>query len=323
MKYNLDPELQPWLAMLPDLDIRDLAGARAIMAGALPPITPPDGVAVEERFVPGPPGGPDVRVLVFSPAAAGPRPAMIYLHGGGFVLGSPEGEWELPALLAAEVGATVVSVDYRLAPEHPFPAAVEDSFAVLEWVVANAVELGVDLQHLGIGGISAGGGLAAATALLSRDRGGPAICFQLLEIPVLDDRLQTPSMQELVDTPLWNRPNAIESWKHYLGLLPEGEPVPSYAAPSRANDLAGLPPAYLSACEHDPLRDEGLAYAQRLVQAGVPTELHLYPGTFHGSGGLVPTASVSRRMRVEVIEAVRRGLTQRSAAAVAQESPAS
>jgi acetyl esterase/lipase len=208
--------------------------------------------------------------------------------------------------VAGEVGAVVVSVDYRLAPEHPFPAGVEDCYAALAWLAAHAAELGVDPARIAVAGQSAGGGLAAATALLARDRGGPALCFQLLEIPELDDRLDTPSMRAFTDTPLWNRPNAVWSWKHYLGASHAGEPS-AYAAPARAKDLAGLPPAYVSTMEFDPLRDEGILYALRLLQAGVPVELHSYPGTFHGSA-LLPGAKVSQRGAREVMEALRHAL---------------
>jgi acetyl esterase/lipase len=141
-------------------------------------------------------------------------------------------------------------------------------------------------------GQSAGGGLAAALSLLARDRGGPSLCFQYLGIPELDDRLETPSMQQFVDTPMWNRPNAVLSWRYYLGHDADGEVSP-YAAPARAADLSGLPPAYVSTMEFDPLRDEGILYALGLLQAGVTVDLHQYPGTFHGSA-MVPTAAVSR-----------------------------
>lgn len=308
MNYNIDPELRPWLAMLPDLDVADLANARAVMADAMPPFEPPAGIGVTSRQVPGRPGDPDVPVLVFSPDGGGDRPALVYMHGGGFVLGSAESDRELPAALAARAGAVVISVDYRLAPENPFPAPVEDCFAALRWVADNAGDLGVDPARIGIGGVSAGAGLAAATALLARDRGGPRLAFQLLDIPELDDRLQTDSMQQFLDTPVWNRANAVASWRYYLGEPAAQAPVPAYAAPARATDLAGLPPAYISTCEFDPLRDEALDYARRLVGHGVPVELHLYPGTFHGSGGLVPTAAISMRMREELLDAARRGL---------------
>jgi acetyl esterase len=325
--HRFDSELQPWISMVPELDMRDLPTARALMESlkvAMPPFVQPENVELETRTVPGPSGAPDVPVLIFSPVWRGEdRPALVYMHGGGFVLGDADGDKELPALLAAEVGAVVVSVDYRLAPEYPFPAAVEDCYAALTWLAGHADQFGIDKARIGIGGVSAGGGLAAGAALMARDQGGPALCFQFLDVPELDDRLETPSMRAFVDTPLWNRPNAVESWRHYLGERTSADEVSPYAAPARAIDLAGLPPAYLTVCEFDPLRDEGIAYAQSLVQHGVPTELHLYPGAFHGSGGLVPTAELSRRMRAELVDATRRGLSAKVVRAENTAVPAS
>ena len=174
------------------------------------------------------------------------------------------------------------------------------------WTAANASELGIDPDRIAIAGQSAGGGLAAATTLLVRDRGGPKLCFQLLEIPELDDRLETPSMRAFTDTPLWNRPNAEWSWHHYLGPAHGGD-VSAYAAPSRAKDLSDLPPAYVSTMEFDPLRDEGILYAMGLLQAGVSVELHSYAGTFHGSSMLGDTEP-SRRNSQEVIGLLKRRL---------------
>jgi acetyl esterase len=162
---------------------------------------------------------------------------------------------------------------------------------------------GVDTKRLAVHGQSAGGGLSAATALLARDRSGPALCFQALGIPELDDRLETPSMTAFTHTPMWARPQAIKSWEYYLG----GQPADQYAAPARAQDLAGLPPTYLATCELDPLRDEGLTYAMRLLAAGVPVEVHNYPGAFHGAQ-LVQGAAVVRRMQDDLVGALRRAL---------------
>jgi acetyl esterase len=216
--------------------------------------------------------------------------------------------FEAPVMrLVDELDIVIVSVDYRLAPEHPFPAPVEDCYAALQWVAKNAGELGIDPERIGIGGESAGGGLTAGTVLMARDRGGPDLCFQLLGIPELDDRLDTESMRDYVDTPLWNRPNAIYSWTAYLGTEPGGDDVSPYAAPARATDLSGLPPAFVTTCQYDPLRDEGIEYARRLAHAGVPTELRQYPATFHGSS-LVEGAAISRRMFADEVEALRRGL---------------
>jgi acetyl esterase len=237
----------------------------------------------------------------------GPVPGIVAIHGGGFMIGSIETEHAGSALMALETGAVVVSVEYRLAPEHPFPAALHDCYAALQHVHTNAAALGIDPERLAVAGVSAGGGLAAATALLARDQGGPPLCFQLLHIPELDDRLETPSMRTFTDSPMWNRPLAVQSWQAYLGPMAEAGEVSPYAAPSRAPDLAGLPPAYISTAESDPLRDEGILYALRLLQSGVSVELHQFPGTFHGSA-LVMAAAISRRAQKENVVVLRRAL---------------
>jgi acetyl esterase/lipase len=235
---------------------------------------------------------------------------MVWIHGGGFVVGDAAMEEAGCLLVADRVGAVLVSVDYRLAPENPFPAGVEDCYAALVWTAKQATELGIDPDRIGVGGESAGGGLAAAVALLARDRGGPALCLQYLGIPELDDRLETPSMRRFVDTPMWNRPNAIRSWAFYLGdgATPGGPDVSPYAAPARAEDLSGLPPAIVSCCEFDPLRDEDLVYAQRLLQAGVSTDLTHYAGTFHGCGLFGLGVEVNRRMQEDKLRLLTRRL---------------
>ena len=311
MGYSYDPELAAVVEVLPALDISDLAAARAQMLQMreqMPAFEPPASLDITKRSIPGPAGDPDVEVTVIRPRGdATDRPGLLWIHGGGFVLGDVEGDMPLAAGLAEGAGAVVVSVEYRLAPEHPFPAPVEDCYAALKWTAENAAELGIDASRLAVGGLSAGGGLAAAVALMARDRGGPALCFQLLDIPEVDDRLSTPSMKQFTDTPLWHHPNAILSWEAYLGPGHNGDTSP-YAAPSRATDLSGLPPAYVVTCEFDPLRDEGIEYAQRLMQAGVPTELHHFPGTFHGSSGAGAGTGISDRMAAERTEALRKAL---------------
>lgn len=307
-----DSELAALVPQLPTvMDFSSPAKVEELRANRLvqfPPAPPRDGVLQEDRNVPGAHGAPPVPIRIYRPAVRAQHPSgcVFEIHGGGFMMGSIAMMDPWCQTVAAELGALVVSVEYRLAPEHPFPAALEDCYAALGWVAEHAPELGVDPARIAIAGQSAGGGLAAGTALLARDRGGPALCFQLLEIPELDDRLDTPSMLAFTDTPLWNRPNAVWSWKHYLGPDHRGEVSP-YAAPARAENLAGLPPAYVSTMEFDPLRDEGILYALRLMQAGVPVELHSFPGTFHGSG-LLPTAEVSKRSAREALDALRRAL---------------
>ena len=191
------------------------------------------------------------------------------------MLGSVDLEHQVCVDLARDLGVVVASVDYRLAPEHPYPAGLEDCYAALRLLSGLP---GVDPARVAVHGQSAGGCLAAGVALLARDRGGPALCFQSLDVPVIDDRLETTSMRSAGPWPMWSPSQAATSWRLYL----DGRPADQYAAPGRAEDLSGLPPAYVVTCELDPLRDEGIDYATRLMTAGVPVELHCWPGTFHG-----------------------------------------
>jgi acetyl esterase len=312
--YQLDPELAEVLPMLPRADCSDLEGARAEMLGGIAAAlesADTTGVDVSEVVAPGPDGAPDVVLRRYRPQGVeGPLPVVYDIHGGGFILGNVDFDHGTNATLARELGAAVFSVEYRLAPENPYPAGLEDAYAGLVHIAKNATELGVDPARIALFGISAGAGLAAGLALLARDRGGPAIAFQYLGIPELDDRLDTPSMRAFTDTPLWNRPNAIVSWDAYLGSgVPGSADVPVYAAPARATaeQLAGLPPAYISVMEFDPLRDEGIDYACALLAAGVSVELHLFPGTFHGSG-MIPHAEVSQREAAEAVAVLRKAL---------------
>ena len=310
----IDPELAAMIDMLPKMDLVDPVAARRafeeILVAIRIEIPGIETLTIEDRAVPGWEGDPDVPVRIYRPLGASATtrvPGILMIHGGGFVIGSVEAEHAGAALTAIGTGAVVVSVEYRLAPEHPYPAALHDCYAALQYLHGDADALGVDRERVALTGASAGGGLAAATALLARDRGGPAVCFQLLQIPELDDRLETASMRTFVDSPMWNRPLAVQSWQAYLGPLYGSDDVPAYAAPARADDLSGLPPAYVSTAENDPLRDEGITYAQRLLQAGVSVELHQFPGTFHGSA-LVTSAAVSKRAQRESASVLRHAL---------------
>jgi acetyl esterase len=316
MAYAFDPELAPLIELLPSPSLDDLAASRAGIDELLRPLNGQvdlTGVVVADHQVPGADGAPDVLVRLYSPegdAPAGGRPALLDIHGGGFVIGSIEMEHGFAAGVARELGAVVAAVEYRLAPEHPFPAGLDDCYAALSWLHAEAGALGIDPDRIAVGGQSAGGGLTAGTVLAARDRGGPPVCFQFLGIPELDHRLETPSMRAFVDTPMWNRPNAVKSWQMYLGPDHDGaagSDVSPYASPAIAADLAGLPPTYITTMEYDPLRDEGILYGLRLLEAGVSVELHSYPGTFHGSA-MFPMAEVSRRAGQELLVALRRGL---------------
>lgn len=295
---TLDPELAGIVEALPEMadSLDDIEGARELLRSFLPagPTPGAELLDISDEDADG------VRVRVYRPRGPGDRPGILYLHGGGFCLGDVELEHGAAVALANAVDAVVVNVEYRLAPEHPYPAGLEDCYAGLRHLAGLD---GVDATRLAVHGQSAGGGLAAATALLARDRGGPALCFQSLGIPELDDRLETPSMRAFTDTPMWSRGQAERSWELYLG----GQQADAYAAPARAGDLAGLPPAYVVTCELDPLRDEGLTYAMRLLAAGVSVELHSFPGTLHGSA-IAQGAAVVARMDHELVGALCRAL---------------
>lgn len=313
MSYTFDPEIAPLLEFMPPVDVTDPAAARAAFTEATAALIADldtTGVHTEDRTVPGLNGAPDVPVRIYRPAgASGPVPGLVYIHGGGFVLGNLNSEHGICINLCRALGIVVVSVDYRLSPETAYPGPMDDCYAALQWTAANAAETGLDAGRLGVGGQSAGGCLAAACALRARDEQGPALCFQLLGIPVLDDRMDSPSMKQFTDTPVWDRSKAELSWKFYLGdsQAPGGADIPAYAAPARADNLAGLPPAYISTMEFDPLRDEGLLYGMRLLQAGVQCEIHNYPGTFHGSSVFAHTAIHQREM-ADTLAVLRRGL---------------
>lgn len=312
MPYNFDPEFAPFLAQVPDLSIENVSVARAAlddMAAQINSNLDLGRVEIVEHTIAGPTNAP-LRVRVYTPKQrAVSVPGLLCIHAGGFVIGSLETEHASLIALCEALGAVIASVDYRLAPEHPYPAGIEDCYTALRWFHSSAESLGVDVERIGVYGLSAGGGLSAALTLLTRDRGGPKLCFQYLGVPELDDRMQTTSMRNFVDTPLWSRVHAELSWKYYLGdqFKSGAADVPAYAAPARATNLSDLPPAYIVAAEFDPLRDENILYALRLLEAGVPTELHVFPGTFHGSQ-MFEHARVSRRQQQETIEVLRRGL---------------
>jgi acetyl esterase len=309
-----DPQLAPYVTSLPAVNLTDIKAAREEMgrlrADAAPAVTLRD-VQWTDHTLDATGSHDPLHVRVYQPSerSVDPTPALLFLHGGGFVMGSVESEHVAAGVLSVALGVVVVSVDYRLAPEHPYPAALEDSYQALRWLHEEAGQLRIDPARIAVVGHSAGGGLAAALAILTRDRGGPLICFQYLGIPELDDRLSTPSSRAFVTTPLWNRPAAKLSWQYYLGDLHGGSEVPITAAPARAksHQLVGLPPAYISAMENDPLRDEDIKYAMSLLEAGVSVELHTFPGTFHGSAQ-IPDAAVSKRDRKEMITCLRAAL---------------
>jgi acetyl esterase/lipase len=242
------------------------------------------GVDIENREVRSIP----VRLYRGGPSRA---PAVIYCHSGAFVLGNLDTDHRQCVEFARRGRCTVISVDYRLAPEDPYPAGFDDAMAVLEWAANNAQELGIDAARLAVAGSSAGASLAALLAQRAADGSSPPIVFQLLHQPVLDDR-PMPSKDEFDATPGFDGPAVTLMWQHYLA----SELVPVGAVPARADDLAGVASALITCSELDPLRDEAVDYALRLMWAGVATELHVFPGTCHGFDSLLPEWETSQRL---------------------------
>jgi acetyl esterase/lipase len=311
-----DPECAAALEIvLPQISkfesVESVAAAREASAGA-PPMTDDilsrDGAFdVSERTVGGPPGDPDITLLIVRPVGAtAPTPVFYHTHGGGMVIGdrrllTPETlDW------AQEFGASLISVEYRLAPETPHPGPVEDCYAGLKWVADNAAELGIDPARIIIMGASAGGGLAAATALLARDRGGPALAAQVLMCPMVDDRNDTPSAVQGAGRGVWDRTANQTGWTALLGDARGGPDVSPYAAPARATDLSGLPPALIDVGSAETFRDEAVAYASAIWRAGGQAELHVFSGGFHGYEALAPQAAVSHDTREARVRWLRR-----------------
>ena len=311
--HLVDPELVAMLDLFPPIELTDetlgqartmIEAMRSQMLAGLPEF--PD-ISVSERFVPGPEGAPDVRVLVYLPTTVqGPLPALLWIHGGGYVMGSADAEDLAVKSIVSAIGCAAVSVDYRLAPETPHPGPVEDCYAALKWLYTHASELGVDPTRIAIGGASAGGGLAAALGLLARDRGEVPLAFQLLIFPMLDDRTVTmadphPYTGEFIWTAQANR----FGWRALLGQEPGGPDISPYAVAARAQSLAGLPPTFISVGALDLFVEEDLEYARRLMRAGVPTELHVYPGAYHGFN-MVADAPVSQAAARDQLAALKR-----------------
>jgi acetyl esterase/lipase len=251
-------------------------------------------IEFEEIVIPGPAAAPDLATLILRPAGStGPLPCIYFLHGSGMVmpgnrtmLGTEHLDW------VADLGVVLVSIDYRVAPENPHPAPVEDCFAGLQWVAAHASDLGVDAGRIILAGVSGGGGLAAATALLNRDRGGTSVAHQVLVCPMLDDREITGSSK--FEGIVWDSASNRAGWTALLGGARGGPDVSQYAAPARAADLSNLPPTYLDTGSSEVFRDEIMDYASRLAQTGTRVELHVWSGAMHGSERLAPDAEVSR-----------------------------
>jgi acetyl esterase/lipase len=298
---NLDPELRPILdtvlELIPGYEAERLGELRAGLHALIEatPLVRPDTVHVEDVAVPGPSGDPDVAMRIYRPdRATDPVAALYWMHGGGMMIGSMDMDDTLLVGAVEKLGIAVVSVEYRLAPEDPDPAPIEDCYAGLVWTAAHASDFGIDGNRIAVGGPSAGGGLAAGTALLARDRGGPQLAFQLLLEPMLDDRSLTPSSTQYDGNTVWDRKANAQGWSSLLGDRFGGDSVSPYAAPARATDLSGLPPTFIDVGEVETFRDECIEYARRLFAAGIPTELHVYPGAFHGFDLMAPDSAIGQ-----------------------------
>ncbi len=308
----LDPQVKTVLDQMASLNgppIQELGvtEARALLESLAAIGGPPAEVAsVEDRTFSGPAG--DVPVRIYRPTDdAGPQPVLVWFHGGGWVLGSIEGSDLTCRNLAAQSGVVIVSVGYRLAPEHPYPSGLDDCYAALVWVTATAGDLGVDPDRVAVGGDSAGGNLAAVVALAARDRGGPAVRFQLLVYPVTDALMSHPSVRDngqgymLTDDSM--------KWFIELYLGERGDPKDPLVSPVYADDLSGLPPALVITAEYDPLRDEGEAYGTRLQQDRVAAKVSRYDGMIHGFFSMGAIVDAARRATAEAADALRGALT--------------
>lgn len=303
------PDLRAPLAEFPQIPFGD--EYLSILRERSPePLLPDPAPRVSEQTIPGPADNPHLRVLIVDPKpGASDRPALLHMHGGGYVLGSPDLSAPVLQRYAQEAGCVIVSVNYRLAPETRFPGSLEDNFAALCWLYDNTDKLGVDPTRIGVGGESAGGGHAAALAIATRDRQGPPVCFQFLVYPMLDDRTGSArEMSPYVGEYVWTAAHNRWGWSSLLGLPAGSTDVPDGAVPSRAVDLSGLPPAFIAVGALDIFVEENSDYASRLVAAGVPADLYLQSGAFHGFISVAPAAESSKRFKARLYDALQRGL---------------
>ncbi|WDS36953.1 alpha/beta hydrolase [Pseudoxanthomonas sp.] len=316
---RLDPEILPVVKMVPVIDMADIPAARAALHAMYasvgsPPLNP--AISREDHLVPGWESDPEVQLRVFRPIDASETlPCLYWIQGGGYVLTAPDLDDQWCETIANDLRCSVVSVGWRRAPEHPFPAASNDCYAGFAWTMRNAEALAIDPGRVVIGGASSGGGAAAALALRIRDVGEFSVAHQLLVYPMLDDTNSSPSSHRITDPELWNRQSNELAWRAYLGSSYGSSDISPYAAPTRASDLARLPPATILTGELDLFVDENIAYAQRLLHAGVEMELHVYPAAHHGFDRHNPGAGLSRRFFGDRDAALRRAMWKQRAQA--------
>lgn len=295
----------------------ELRAGLAVVGGVFPPTITPDLIAFMRRSYASAPieetiagreivlgheiatghDGDEIEVSVFRPSrAGGARPGIVYAHSGGFMFGDRFSGLDLALDWIEQLGAVLVTMEYRLAPEHPDPYPREDAYSTLEWVASHAERLGIRRDRLMVAGGSAGGGIAAGLALAARDRGGPDLCGQLLDYPMLDDRAITESTRQFDGVGVWDRVSNETGWAALLGSTTGGPDVSVYAAPARADDVSDLPPAYIDVGSSEIFRDEAIDFARRIWTAGGSAELHVWPGAFHACDVFAPHTSVAREM---------------------------
>lgn len=311
-RHLVEPDLIAFLDAMPTMTLSadNLAAIRAARDGMLSQLPPfPETVSVEERHIPGPAGAPPVRTKIYRrKEGAALRAAILHLHGGGYIMGNPEFMGPQCALWADAFDAVVVGPAYRLGPETRYPGNVEDAYAALAWMSAHASELGIDTARIAVAGESAGGGLAASLALLVRDRGEYRVCHQQLIFPMIDDRTAVrPDLSPIYGEFVWNNGSNHFGWASLLGQPPGSEGVSPYAAAARAESLKGLPPVFMATGALDLFTEGNLDYAKRLMAAGVPVELHVYPGAPHAFMQ-VPGARVTRAYARDAMAALGRAL---------------
>ena len=301
---RIDPELLPGLETFPalDLDRENIAKMRGLLA-ARPQPAASVHVLSDKKSIDTEDGTVDV--YIYRKTEQPNQPAVLWIHGGGYILGNAIDE--RAKIIADHCNCTVFSVDYRLAPEHPFPAGPNDCYATLAWIMNDANALGIDKNRVAIGGASAGSGMAAGVALMNRDRDNFPLQLQLLLYPMIDN-LHATGSGKLENHPVWKQSTSFNAWEMYLDGVP-GKQASPYAAATRATDLTGLPPAYICVGSEDLFRDENMDYAHRLITAGVPCEFSIYPGLYHGADSFIPTAKVSRRLNHAFLHALDHALS--------------
>lgn len=309
MIKRVHPDLQGMLDVFPPMDFDHLDDVREAMANSpTPPIL--NDIEVADQMIDGHDGN-SLRIRIYKQKdETNTLPALLWIHGGGYVMGVPEGDDGLCQRFVKEAGCVVVSVDYRLAPEHPYPTPLEDCYSALKWLADNSEMLNIDKNRIGIAGASAGGGLTAALALLAKDRQGPSLIFQMPLYPMINDLNDSFSNKEITGNYVWNHSLNERGWSMYLGDLKDSGNIPYYAAPARATvtDLQGLPYTYTCVGQLDPFRDETLQYVTQLAEAGVDVEFHLYAGAYHGFESLNPHSDIANKTIQEYIDAAKYGL---------------